>query len=62
MIKLFAWEPHVLQDIYQKREDELVQVKKGRILDVAINSLNSLLPLCAKLATISVYVRLPHIK
>ena len=56
MIKLFAWEPHVLKEVAEKREDELKQIKKGRMLSIAMNGVNMLLPLFAKIATFATYV------
>ena len=56
MIKLFAWEPHVLREVAEKREEELKQVKKGRILSIAMFSVNMTLPLLAKIFTFATYV------
>jgi len=55
MIKLFAWEKHSLKEIGQRRDEELKQVKRGRILSIIMNCSNTLMPLFAKLSTITVY-------
>ena len=56
MIKLFAWEPHVLRDVAEKREDELKQLKKGRLLSIAMSTVNLIFPLLAKISTFATYV------
>lgn len=62
MIKLFAWEPHVLSELARKREDELKQVMTGRLLYVALFSINMMLPLLAKISTFATYVSCLNIK
>lgn len=57
MIKLFAWESHLLKELGEKRRDELKQIKKGRLLNIAMFAVNMTLPLVAKLATFATYVR-----
>ena len=56
MIKLLAWEGHAIKDIAHRREEELKQIKKGRILDRIMGFVNSVFPLMAKLGTIITYV------
>ena len=57
MIKLFAWEPYVLKELHERRVEELKMIRKGRILDLAMNMLNTQLPLVAKMTTLAIYVR-----
>ena len=56
-IKLFAWEPYVLKERHERRIEELKMIRKGRILDLAMNMLNTQLPLVAKMTTLAIYVR-----
>lgn len=58
MLKIFAWEAYMLKELAQRRIDELKQMRKGRLLEIAMNGINTILPLMAKITTYSVYVRL----
>ncbi|KLO18945.1 P-loop containing nucleoside triphosphate hydrolase protein [Schizopora paradoxa] len=55
MIKLFAWESRVMDDLFQRRADELKISLKQRLIEVLLRQFASLMPLLAKLATFSVY-------
>lgn len=46
----------MLKELAQRRIDELKQMRKGRLLEIAMNGTNSVLPLIAKITTYSVYV------
>jgi hypothetical protein len=56
MIKLFAWEPRMLEKLGQKREQELRKIQIGRIWDIAMFSLNDFIPMVASVATLAIYV------
>ena len=56
MLKLFAWETYMLKVIAQHRLSELQKMKKKRLLETLMNSLNMCLPLIAKVMTFSIYV------
>ncbi|KIM77159.1 hypothetical protein PILCRDRAFT_12326 [Piloderma croceum F 1598] len=58
MIKLFAWEPKVKEQISELREDELRLIKKGRILDLLTMYVRALLPLLAMVVTYATYTLL----
>jgi hypothetical protein len=57
MIKLFAWEPRMLEKLKQKREQELKKIRTGRICEIVMFSLNGLIPMAACVTTLTVYVR-----
>lgn len=56
MIKLFAWEPFVLKQISERREEELRKIRNVRFLEVTMDSVIALLPLISKLSTLAAYV------
>ena len=60
MIKLFAWESRVMDDLMQRRADELKVSRKQRLIETLLSAFTSCLPLVSKLATFSVYVRMFH--
>lgn len=37
MVKLFGWEPRMAERLDKKREEELVAVRKTKLLDLSIN-------------------------
>ncbi|KLO18951.1 P-loop containing nucleoside triphosphate hydrolase protein [Schizopora paradoxa] len=55
MIKLFAWEPYILDDITQRRDDELRVLRKQKIIEIFLRVFASCMPMLAKVATIGVY-------
>ncbi|RPD55459.1 P-loop containing nucleoside triphosphate hydrolase protein [Lentinus tigrinus ALCF2SS1-7] len=55
MIKLFGWEPRIATQLNEKRELELVSVKKNRLYDLANDLCNYLIPILIMLATFSTY-------
>ncbi|KAH7097832.1 ATP-binding cassette transporter [Auriculariales sp. MPI-PUGE-AT-0066] len=62
MIKLFGWEKNINQRLREKREAELVWIKKGRILNLLNTNLNYLIPLltmCATYATYTIVMKQP---
>lgn len=48
----------MLKELAQRRSDELKEMRKGRLLEIAMNGTNSILPIVAKITTYSVYVRI----
>ncbi|KAJ6508901.1 multidrug resistance-associated ABC transporter [Mycena sanguinolenta] len=62
MIKWFAWENKIKEDIGVKREEELHAIKNVRLIVVLNDSINFVIPLLVMLATLSTYtlvMRLP---
>lgn len=57
MLKLFAWEAYMLAEIAQRRLEELKHLRKGKLLELVMNSVNASLPLIAKVMTFTLYVR-----
>lgn len=57
MIKLFAWESRIINDLLQRRADELKVSQRQRLVEVLLRQFSSCMPMVAKLATFSVYVR-----
>ncbi|KAF8208849.1 P-loop containing nucleoside triphosphate hydrolase protein [Mycena galopus ATCC 62051] len=55
MIKWFAWESKIKEDIAAKREEELIAIRNIRFLAVLNNSINFVIPLLVMLATFSTY-------
>ncbi|KAF7346206.1 hypothetical protein MSAN_01847500 [Mycena sanguinolenta] len=55
MIKWFAWENKIKEDISAKREEELNAIKNVRLIVVLNNSINFVIPLLVMLATFSTY-------
>ncbi|KAI6134164.1 ABC transporter type 1, transmembrane domain-containing protein [Pisolithus croceorrhizus] len=55
MVKLFGWEKKMNERIYEKREVELVWTWKYRILDLANNTLNFIIPLFTMMACYATY-------
>ncbi|KAH7100034.1 ATP-binding cassette transporter [Auriculariales sp. MPI-PUGE-AT-0066] len=51
MIKLFAWESLVSERLRDKREDEIVWIRKGRLLNVLNMNLKYLIPILTMVAT-----------
>ena len=37
MIKLFGWEPRIIKQLNEKRDEELVSIRKNRLLGVMNN-------------------------
>ncbi|PVG02126.1 hypothetical protein CPB86DRAFT_772767 [Serendipita vermifera] len=55
MIKLFAWESRVKQKVLEKREDELLWIKKRQLLQLLNMCANYYLPLLTMIVTFSSY-------
>ncbi|EJC97739.1 P-loop containing nucleoside triphosphate hydrolase protein [Fomitiporia mediterranea MF3/22] len=55
MIKLFGWEPYMLKQLSDRRDEELTRVRRFKLLSLAMNASNGLLPLLSNLAAISTY-------
>ncbi|EJD51854.1 hypothetical protein AURDEDRAFT_82731 [Auricularia subglabra TFB-10046 SS5] len=55
MIKLFAWENKVTERLQVKREEELVWVRKGRIMNLINIHLNYWIPLVTMIGTYATY-------
>lgn len=56
MIKLFAWEPRMLEKLIQKRDEELKKMRLMRFLEIALFSMNDLIPMASSIGTLGVYV------
>ncbi|KAJ7758491.1 P-loop containing nucleoside triphosphate hydrolase protein, partial [Mycena maculata] len=55
MIKWFAWEGTVKNDIAAKRDEELASIARIRLLGLLGNSINAIIPLLTMLFTFSTY-------
>ncbi|KAI8972403.1 P-loop containing nucleoside triphosphate hydrolase protein [Trametes punicea] len=55
MIKLFGWESRAAAQLDEKRRDELVQVRNGKLLVMLMNLCNYLLPILIMLSTYVTY-------
>ncbi|KAI0365043.1 P-loop containing nucleoside triphosphate hydrolase protein [Pilatotrama ljubarskyi] len=55
MIKLFGWEPRIAAQLDKKREEELVWVRKNKLLSLSINLCNYMLPILIMLTTFFTY-------
>ncbi|KAI0800050.1 P-loop containing nucleoside triphosphate hydrolase protein [Fomes fomentarius] len=55
MVKLFGWEPRVAAQMDEKREAELVAVRKNRMLGLFSNLCNYLIPVLVMLSTFATY-------
>ncbi|KAJ7212213.1 P-loop containing nucleoside triphosphate hydrolase protein [Mycena pura] len=55
MIKWFAWENKIKEDIAVKREEELTTIKNVRLLVVLNESINFIIPLLITVSTFSIY-------
>lgn len=58
MIKLFAWESYMIKKLTNRREEELVYVRKGKILNAAVKGVNDSIPLIGKVTTYAIFVSL----
>ncbi|KAI1790062.1 P-loop containing nucleoside triphosphate hydrolase protein [Ganoderma leucocontextum] len=56
MIKLFGWEPRIAKQLNQKRDEELVAIRKNRMLGMLNNLCNFAIPILIMLTTFSTYV------
>ncbi|EJC97738.1 P-loop containing nucleoside triphosphate hydrolase protein [Fomitiporia mediterranea MF3/22] len=55
MIKLFGWQPYTLKQLGNRRDEELTRIRRFKLLTLAMNASNDMLPLLSKLAAISIY-------
>ncbi|KAI9069817.1 hypothetical protein FKP32DRAFT_1671074 [Trametes sanguinea] len=55
MIKLFGWEPRITAQLDKKREEELISVRRSKLLTLLIHSCNNLLPILIMLSTYFTY-------
>ncbi|EJD51853.1 ATP-binding cassette transporter [Auricularia subglabra TFB-10046 SS5] len=55
MIKLFAWEKKIEERLQEKREDELVWIRKARIMSLLNMNLNYWIPLATMMVTYTTY-------
>lgn len=58
MVKLFGWEPYMLEQLAQRRDGELAELRRFRVLSTIMDIVNAGLPLLSKITVISLYVRL----
>lgn len=57
MIKIFGWEPYMLKQLAENRDQELWRLRRFRLLAAAMNIANATAPLLSKLLVIALYVR-----
>ncbi|EED80206.1 predicted protein [Postia placenta Mad-698-R] len=55
MIKLFGWEPRLSKQLGAKREDELTWIKTSKLLELANNNLNHIIPPITMVITYLIY-------
>ncbi|KZT67065.1 P-loop containing nucleoside triphosphate hydrolase protein [Daedalea quercina L-15889] len=55
MIKFFAWEGHIEQQLAEKRNDELAWIKRSKLLTIINDNLNDIVPLLTMVVTYSTY-------
>ncbi|TFK79744.1 P-loop containing nucleoside triphosphate hydrolase protein [Polyporus arcularius HHB13444] len=55
MVKLFGWEPRIASQIDEKREEELVAVRRNRMYGLANNLCNYFIPIIIMIATFFTY-------
>ncbi|TFY61054.1 hypothetical protein EVJ58_g4753 [Rhodofomes roseus] len=55
MIKFFAWEEHIEQQLSEKRNDELAWIKRSKLLNIINDNLNDLIPLLTMIVTYATY-------
>lgn len=58
MIKLFAWESHILENVEKCRDEELKELKKTRLLEAVLSLSNTIIPIISKVVVITIYVSL----
>ena len=56
MIKLFAWESKMLEQIAEKRKRELKLVMKNKLLQLVMFNIGGLLPTIGMVASLMTYV------
>ncbi|KAF9017850.1 hypothetical protein BDZ89DRAFT_1094212 [Hymenopellis radicata] len=56
MIKLFGWERKMDERVAEKREAELVWIKRRQLLDLAVGLINFLIPVLTMMATYATYL------
>ncbi|KAH9854915.1 multidrug resistance-associated ABC transporter [Lenzites betulinus] len=55
MIKLFGWEPKVVEQLTDKRDDELKYIRKLKILELINGNINYVIPVVTMVATFITY-------
>ncbi|KAJ7130893.1 hypothetical protein C8R46DRAFT_659815 [Mycena filopes] len=55
MVKLFGWEPKMKTRIGEKRDEELIYIKRRRILDMFSNLVNFIIPVITMTVTYATY-------
>ncbi|KAH9848044.1 P-loop containing nucleoside triphosphate hydrolase protein [Lenzites betulinus] len=55
MVKLFGWEPRIIKQLDEKRQEELVAVRRSKLLNLSINLCNYMIPLLVMLGTFFTY-------
>lgn len=61
MVKLFAWEPHIIQKLTVAREAEVKKLRHGRLLEAVNGGVSELIPLVTKTVVFAIYVSYKHI-
>ena len=57
MIKLFAWESKMLEQLVQKRDEELKYILRGKLLDLLSYIMDVSIPIVSSVLTLGAYVR-----
>uniref|UniRef100_A0A0W0FUG8 Atp-binding cassette transporter n=1 Tax=Moniliophthora roreri TaxID=221103 RepID=A0A0W0FUG8_MONRR len=57
MIKLFGWEQRMSEKVFEKRNEELALVRKGKVIDVFYNVFSAAASVITVIATFACYVR-----
>ena len=56
MVKLFAWESKVFEQLKEKRDKELGYIRRNKLLDVILLNVQVLLPALSMMGTFGTYV------
>lgn len=56
MVKLFAWEPHIIEKLTVAREAEVKKLRRGRLLEAVNSGVSELIPLVTKTVVFAIYV------
>lgn len=55
LIKLFGWEPYMLTLLERRRDEELVKLRRYRLIEAAMSTINAMFPLISKVTVIGIY-------
>lgn len=60
MVKLFAWEPFVIEKLSAARETEMKKLRYSRLLEALNSCVGEFIPLVTKIVVFAIYVRPIH--